>query len=216
MTPGSTRLDGRQRCRRGTIRHRKMACLWFELLQWYVDEIECLRSRADSALLLAQARLIRDRLLAQGHDRRHVPIVNSDFLRRWRKEYNISIRATTVRFKISMDAAVARIRIMMSNIFRLRHLWKLCFGDRPMRWVSFDQKPSWFNNAGLRPQYARTGAARVSAREDHHGTRQRYTIMTTVQSWTTDGGLPPKCAVLFKANSGRDLATPTRSIFGVP
>ena len=200
---GST-VKPRARQRRHYIRHRKMACLWFELLQWYVDEIEELRSRADSALLLAQARLIRDRLLAMGYPEKDIPKINADFLRRWRHEYGISIRMTTVRFKVSLAAATARVRVMLSNIFRLRRLWTRCHGNRPMRWLSFDQKPSWFNNAGLRPQYARTGARRVGAREDHAGTRQRYTVMTAVQSWRTvgDGGMPPKCAVLFKAASG--------------
>ena len=77
-----------------------------------------------------------------------------------------------------------------------------------MKRLSMDQKPSWFNNAGLRPQLARKGTRKVGAREDHHGTRQRYTVMTTVQSWpcpvdpVTGGVTPPKMAVLFKADNG--------------
>ena len=43
------------------------------------------------------------------------------------------------------------MRVMFGNIFRLRRLWDLTVGGKsPMRWISFDQKPSWFNNAGLR------------------------------------------------------------------
>ena len=222
LSPAGSRVKPCARYRRHVIRFRKMSCIWFELLQWYVDEIEVLKSRTDSALLLSQARLIRDRLVSQGHQECDMPKINADFLRRWRIEYGISIRLTTVRFKVSLDAATARVRVMLSNIFRLRRLWALCHGDRPMRWVSFDQKPSWFNNAGLRPQYARKGTRKVGAKEDHAGTRQRYTIMSTVQSWTDadvlPGGVPlaadagvlhdgvprvvPKCAVLFKATSG--------------
>ena len=208
---GGVAPNSRARCRRASRipRPRKMACLWFELLQWFVDEIEVLRSRADSSLLLGQARIIRDRLVAQGHPAAACPKIDKNFLSRWRAEYGLCMRATTVRFKVSLKAAVARVRSMLCNIFRLRHLWKLCFGGGvPMRWISFDQKPSWFNNAGLRPQMARRGARKVGAREDHHGTRQRYTVMTTVQSWprpidpATGGVTPPKMAVLFKADSG--------------
>ena len=121
----------------------------------------------------------------------------------------MSIRATNVRVKISMAKAVARVKTMLSNIFRLRHLWKLCFGDGvAMRWVSFDQKPSWFNNAGLKPLYARKGARKIGAKEDHHGTRQRYTVMTTVQSWPSAVDAdPPKIAVLFKAETGSRCLT---------
>ena len=217
--PPSTNTSVRQRarCRRPqqVPRPRKMACLWFELLQWFVDEVEVLRSRADSALLLKHAGIIRDRLLDQGHTAASVPKINKHFLRRWRLEYGICMRATTVRFKVSLTKAIARVKTMMCNILRLRHLWKLCFGDGvPMRWVSFDQKPSWFNNAGLRPQFARKGARKVGAREDHHGTRQRYTVMTTVQSWPSPvGGMPPKTAVLFKADNGARRFTPSVRLF---
>ena len=174
-----------------------------------MDEVEELRSRADSALLLKRARLIRVRLLEQGHPAACLPKINKDFLRRWRLEYGLSIRATTVRVKISMAKAVARVKTMLSNIFRLRHLWKLCFGDGvAMRWVSFDQKPSWFNNAGLKPLYARKGARKIGAKEDHHGTRQRYTVMTTVQTWPSAVDAdPPKIAVLFKAETGSRCLT---------
>ena len=187
----------------GRPRPRKMACLRFELLQWFVDEVEELRGRADSSLLLTRARLLRDRLVAQGHSAADVPNVNKHFLRRWRLEFGLGMRATPLRLKISLTKATARVSCMLSNIFRLRHLWQLCHGPTPMRWVSYDQKPSWFNNAGLRPQLARRGSRKVGAREDHAGTRQRYSLMTTVQSWPPPVGAgPPKMAVLFKADSG--------------
>lgn len=79
-------------------------------------------------------------------------------------------------------------------------LWELSFPGTPMRWVSLDQKPSWFNNAGLRPQYATRGSRVVAAKEDHNGTRQRYSLLTFVQSWTDP--TPPKLCVLFKADRG--------------
>ena len=205
LAPSGRGVNARARYRRqsSTPRPRKMACLWFELLRWFVDEVEELRSRADSSLLLARARLLRDRLVAQGHSAADLPKVNKDFLRRWRLEFGLGMRATPLRLKISLTKATARVSCMLSNIFRLRHLWQLCHGPIPMRWVSYDQKPSWFNNAGLRPQLARRGSRKVGAREDHAGTRQRYSLMTTVQSWPPPVGAgPPKMAVLFKADSG--------------
>ena len=205
IAPGGRKIAQRSRCRRSgnEPRSRKMACLWFELLQWFVDEVELLKSRADSALLLKRARFIRDQLLSQGHPASRMPKINRDFLRRWRLEYGLSIRTTTVRMKVSLSKARSRIKVMLSNIFRLRHHWKRCFGTRRMRWISFDQKPSWFNNAGLRPLIARKGARKIGAKEDHHGTRQRYTVMTTVQSWPRPVDAdPPKIALLFKADNG--------------
>ena len=105
----------------------------------------------------------------------------------------------------------SRLRTMLGNVFRLRTLWDLCNGGSvPMRWASFDQKPSWFNNAGLKSLYAKRGSRIVGAREDHHGTRQRYTIMTSVLSWSQqDDADPPPCAILVKGESDRALGTCT-------
>ena len=98
---------GRVRRAAACPRPRKMPCLWFELLQWFVDEVESLRTRSDSALLIKQARVIRDRLLEQGYEAASLPKINKDFLYRWRNEYGITIRKTTVRFKVHG----ARLRI---------------------------------------------------------------------------------------------------------
>ena len=62
---------------------------------------------------------------------------------------------------------------------RLKELWRLCHGDRPLRWVSVDQKPSWFNNAGLTGTWAVKGQP-MSVREKFAATRQRYSILTSV------------------------------------
>ena len=65
----------RGRCRRAAAcpRHRKMPCLWFELLQWFMDEIESLRTRADSHLVIKQARIIKNQLLDQGYEAALLP-----------------------------------------------------------------------------------------------------------------------------------------------
>ena len=119
VSPGGVAcVNARARCRRISARPRgrNMACLWFELLQWYVDEVEALRSRADSALSLKQAQLIRDRLQEQGHQAACLPKVDKDCLRRWRLEYGLSVRATTFRMKVSMAKAMDRVKVMLSNI----------------------------------------------------------------------------------------------------
>ena len=185
---------------------RKMPCIGFELLQWYVDEVESLNCRSDSALLLKQARIIRQWVIDQGVQEKEVPQINKQWLMRWRKVHGIVMRVTTCRMKVSFAVALERIRVMFGNIFRLRRLWERCFGGQtPMRWASFDQKPSWFNNAGLKKLNCRRGASKVGAKEDHHGTRQRYTIMTSVQSWPLASGEVPKLALLFKAENGERI-----------
>ena len=69
-----------------------------------------------------------------------------------------------------------------------------------MRFISVDQKPSLFNNAGLTGTFARKGGSQPSVRENFAHTRQRYTILKSVPSWGhTDPDVPPKIALLFKA-----------------
>ena len=49
-----------------------------------------------------------------------------------------------------------------------------------MRWLSVDQKPSWWNNAGLTGAWAKEGGSQPSVTENFAQTRQRYTILTAV------------------------------------
>ena len=206
---GSHMRDSRKRDCRVSV-PLKMPCLGFELLQWFVDEIMSLQNRADSTILMDHARGLRDRLLAMGVDAAALPKIDKHWLRRWRLRYGISYRAITTRFKVSWAKAVHRVSVMLGNIFRLRKLWDLCHPGVPMRWLSLDQKPSWFNNAGLKGTYTKRGARNVATKTDHNATRQRYTILTFVQSWPSSPEEPPKCAVLFKgAPNGRLNLQPT-------
>lgn len=152
QTPSNGGVAPRERRRRAFTRLAKTPELGFELVQWYVDEVESLRSRADSTLLMRRAQKLREMLQDQHIEEAKLPRVDKHWLRRWRIEYGITMRSTTVRFKVNFATARERIKVMLSNIFRLRRLWELSFGsDVPMRWASYDQKPSWFNNAGLMP-----------------------------------------------------------------
>lgn len=178
----------------------------FELLQWFVDEIESLKSRADSRLMLDHARWLRAQVVESGVPEASLPKRDKAWLFRWRKKHGISIRNGTTTFQVSWTKARDRVRCMLGNMFRLRRLWELCHPGVAMRWLSADQKPSWMNNAGRRPMYARKGARAVGAKENHAATRDRYTILTFVPSWASADGSPPPVAVLFRAKSGVRLA----------
>ncbi|CAK0804003.1 unnamed protein product, partial [Prorocentrum cordatum] len=184
---------------------RMSSLIGFELLQWFVDEIESLTSRCDSSPMLEHAVWIRSQLLQQGQREEDLPKIHKGWLYLWRKEHGISIRQGTTHFQVSYTKALDRVRCMFGNIFRLRHHWSRCHPGTAMRWFSADQKPSWMNNAGRRPMHARRGSRRVAAKENHAATRDRYTILTCVQSWQPLDGAAPPVAVLFKAQSGARL-----------
>ena len=149
------------------------AAIGFELLQWFVDEIEAIRSRADSRLMLDQARWLREELVRSGTPLERLPKINKGWLFRWRCQNGISLRKGTTHFQVSWAKAVDRIRCMLGNVFRLRRLWELCHPGVAMRWLSVDQKPSWMNNAGRRPMLARKGARTVASKENAAATRDR-------------------------------------------
>jgi hypothetical protein len=80
-----------------------------------------------------------------------------------------------------------------------------------MRFISLDQKLSWFNNAGHTCTYAKKGGSQPSVREDFYATRQRHTIFTTVPSWGHgDPNMPPKICVLLKAQPGGTILNDLR------
>ncbi len=71
----------------------------------------------------------------------------------------------------------------------------------PLKFLSLDQKPSWFNNSGHTSTYAKRGEQSRGVWENYASMLQRYTILTTVPSWCqyplVDAD-PPHVFVLFK------------------
>jgi hypothetical protein len=185
----------------GRLRHaRKISptvsdVLGFELFQFFIDEVVSAGIRCDAHLLMTRALQLRSEL--EQHGVTQLSRVCKVWLHRWRSRYNVSIRRATTSYKVKRAIVVKRIGVTLGNIWRLRRLFYLCHGEAP-RFLSLDQKPSWFNNAGFRPTHHTKGARQVVVREDHGGTRQRYTILTSVPSWDFVGR-PPPVAVLFKA-----------------
>ena len=70
----------------------------WSLLQFFVDEIQCLRSRADSKMLLDKAREMRIQLLEDGWLDEDLPRLEGragiSWLYRWRQNHHLSIHAS--------------------------------------------------------------------------------------------------------------------------
>jgi len=174
------------------------------LLQFFVDHVQRLQSRADSRLLMDKARELRAALVHAAWPETDLPKLVGDpgkkWFQRWRRKYGIVKKVVGMRLKVPWVKVKRRTAVFLGNIFRLRAFWEICHPDTPMRFLSVDQKPSWFNNAGLTGALAHKGGSQPSVREIFAHTRQRYSILTSVPSWGhTDQDMPPKIAVLFKA-----------------
>ena len=107
-----------------------------------------------------------------------------------------------VKLKVPWERVKKRISVFLGNIYRLRAFWEICHPGVAMRFLSVDQKPSWFNNSGHSGTYARRGEKPQSVREKFAKARERYTILTTAQSWCNYGPdsdeSPPPICILFK------------------
>jgi len=176
------------------------------LLQFFVDEIQELRSRSDSTILLNKAKDLRQVLLDSGWLEKDLPKLaggaGKSWMLRWRREHGIVMKALGMKLKVAWRKVLKRVKTHLTNIFRVRAFWEKCHPGKPLRWISADQKPSWFNNAGHTGTYGRTGQAQPQVAELFAHTRQRYTILTIVRSWVSD--TPPHLFVLFKGKkSGR-------------
>ena len=199
-------MRDRHSCRNkgGALNSQKAAGLGFALLQYFVDHVQRLMSRTDSCMLMKKARELRADLVFKKWPENDLPKLDGGAGRtwfcRWRKAYGIVKKVTGMKLKVSWNKLKRRIRVFLGNIFRLRAFWELCHPDVEMRFLSLDQKPSWFNNAGHTGTFAKKGGSQPSVREIYAHTRQRYSILTSVQSWdNTDQDNPPKIAILFKA-----------------
>ena len=117
-------------------------------------------------------------------------------------------KVTGMKLKVSWRKIKKRVQVLLSNEFKIREWWRMCFPDKPMRWLSLDQKPSWWNNAGLTGTWARRGGSQPSVTENFAHTRARYSILTAVPyGWDMrDHVCPtaenvPLIAMLFKGKS---------------
>jgi len=198
----------------GSQNHRRVPGLGFALLQFFVDNVQRLMTRADSHLLMAKARIMKQQMLVDGHAENALPKLEGStgwmWFSRWRKLYGIVKKVIGMKLKVSWKKIRKRISVFLCNVYRLRAFWEICHPGVPMRFISLDQKPSWFNNAGHTGTYAKKGGSQPSVREDFNATRQRYTILTAVPTWGhSDPNAPPKICILFKAKPGgtvvRDL-----------
>ena len=181
----------------------------FALFQFFVDEIQTLRSRADSSLLLSQARELRNALLEEGTPEEDLPNLEGNagaaWFKRWKKRFRISKKAGGMQLKVPWKRVLSRCHTHLSNIFRVRTFWDLVHPGRKIRFVSLDQKPAWFNYSERSGNFGQKGQKPITVRENYAKARERYSIFTCVDSATEYSAerseadaAPPHVFILFK------------------
>ena len=195
----------------GANNSTKAVGLGFMLLQYFVNICQELSCRTDSLMLMQQAREFRAMLLHDVSGKwtesdlpKLIGNAGHQWFRRWRLKYGLTKKVVGMKLKVAWRKVKKRVVVLLTNIFRLRFFWKMCHGNAPMRWLSVDQKPSWFNNAGHTGTFSRQGGTAPTVAENFQHTRERYTVLTSVPSgWPMhdhEDGIP-KVALLFKGKA---------------
>ena len=177
-------------------------------------------------MLMTRARELRAQLVTDGIPETSLPKLIGDagrqWFKRWRKKYDIVYSKCGTQLKVKWGKVLRRVRVLLSNQFRLRAFWEIVHPDCPMRWVCLDQKPSWFNNAGHTGSYTTKGTA-PTVRENFAQTRERYTMLTVVPLDCDDGDADegdeanmPKVEVLFRAPRGNRIRAEIEKEFVMP
>ena len=87
-----------------------------------------------------------------------MPIVNKHWLLRWKADYGVCFRRPNVRHKCSLPVLQRRMRSMLCNNIRVRHLAKQTLGHDLSRSIhGIDGKPIHFNEAPHRTPCAGGG-----------------------------------------------------------
>lgn len=133
-----------------------------------------------------------------------LPVIDTCWLRRWRRLHGISWRTVNLRFKCPRSVLKARLAVFWGNVLRVRFLHKGLEPRGELVFEGFDQKPLWFTAAGQEKTLGLRGARKVVVKENLPMTRARFTAMTRCR-WPTPPADGKELAVLFKAASGAQI-----------
>ena len=127
------------------------------LWQWFVDIRNSLQTLISPKCVLLKAKEIAHHCLTDMKGKKNgfvpIPVMNKAWLWRWRKDYGVSYRRPTARYKCSKEKLQRRLKAMWSNNFRVRYLAQLTLGhDLSDRIHGIDEKPIHFNEAFCRTQ----------------------------------------------------------------
>ena len=101
------------------------------LYSWFIDCVQCLRSRTDSVMLMCEARYLIDRISKTGYEPTQLPNLDGEsgksWFRRWRKRYGIKFRRRVKHLKVSWPKLLERVRLYLKNVFALRFCMAVLF-----------------------------------------------------------------------------------------
>ena len=114
-------------------------------------------------------------LLQDGCDEGRLPKrignASAQWYRQWRRDCGIVYKTCGMKLKVPWSSIVRRVKVLLVNILRVRCFWEHCFPGQKLRFISLDQKPSWFNNAGHKGTLAKKGGPQPGVKDNFSQTR---------------------------------------------
>ena len=198
----------KRKCQQTVGAPKKCAELRDALFTWFAQLRRRVKGRLPLIFLKNKAVALRkEALLAAVRDNRriHIPIIDGQWLRKWRKEYKVSLRKPQRRFKVPKFVFIERCRITWSNVYRARLLVFHLYGYWP-EVDGMDQTPFHFNESGSKEKCTLdfAGDPDVCLKETVGSTRARWsgtTYTTTDPDFFFPGQTPP-LEFMFKGGEG--------------
>jgi len=202
MDTGTTKHKRHHKAKAG--RPNKAEELRKSLFRWFCGLRKVVRGRFPQHLLKRQAQYLRKTALlaaAQHNVYVDLPEISSQWLRRFKKDYGISLRSPCTCFKVPRAVFLERCKICWSNVYRVRLFCLLHYGYDPDV-EGFDQTPFHFNESGSKSKKTLDfrGKKKVTLKECQAASRARWSATTYTKSRLEKGKSVPLEA-LFKGGS---------------
>ena len=196
----------RKRATRFQGQPKKAPCVRELLFKWFCWHRRRVKGRLPLSHLLTEATRLRDSYALECLRQRvepRVPVINYQWLKNWRREYNVSLRKPNTRWKVPRLVLKQRMKIMWSNVLRLQTLIWLHF-EHFADVDGFDQKPLHVHESGSKnlKSLEHTNERNVTVKEGHAATRSRYTVVTYVTSNEKRARALCPLELCFKGGSG--------------
>lgn len=189
-TSASARTPAALRMRRKGTQGAPFKCAVIReaLFDWFVDIRTSVATNITPRLVLMKAKELGEIALAQMRKSgEYTPLLVLDrgWLLRWKRDYGVTLRKPTQRYKCSKAVLLERLCAMWLNVIRIRRFFGYLTGvDVGLRIIGIDEKPIHMNEGGSKG--VRTleiaGAKSVKLKENHAATRERVSVMTCVCS----------------------------------
>ena len=198
---------GERRRRKPFARERLCPELDDEVWAWFVDRLQHNKTRIYQGEITRIASSYCDALrkdwVRECDDGRAdptkppaLPKIDKNWVERWRRRFNVTVRTVNLRYKIPRVTFLSRLQVFWSNCIITRTLHQLLHPGKDLHFAGFDQKPLWFNSILAEKTLSVKGRKKVAVAENVSASRARFTAMTQTRTWLD--GLPPAIGILFK------------------